>query len=88
MNEQIRELIIQAGFHMRPSIEGCKDGIDWSSSTHGYDQCVEKLIELTVRECAEVGKQSITRGIGMAISSHALPDYINGKIKEHFGVEE
>jgi hypothetical protein len=48
----------------------------------------KEFAELIVRECAEVGKQSITRGIGMAITQHALPDYVNGKIEEHFGVEQ
>ena len=47
-----------------------------------------EFAELIVRECAEVGKQSITRGIGMAISQHALPDYVKEKIQKHFGVEE
>ena len=30
---------------MRPRLEGLQDGIDWSSSRFGYDQCLEKLIE-------------------------------------------
>jgi len=81
MNEQIRDLMLQAGFHMRPSIEGCKDGIDWSCSTHGYDQCVEKLIELTVRECIS----NLTNSYQDDSWSFHKGIYI---LREHFGVEE
>ena len=77
MNERIKQLAEQAGFILwadekwKPEDET----IDWSTS---YDKELEKLIELVVRECAEVA------GCNAHVSGFSLGDLI----KEHFGVEE
>lgn len=60
-----------------------------------YDghQSVEKVLDLEVFAkmiigvCAALAKDSTTNGINMAISQNELPEYVRGKIKEHFGVE-
>jgi len=86
MKDKTREIALTAGFYMRPNIDGYHDGIDWSFSSHGYDECVEKLIDVVVRRCiaqvALVGlsnfeNEQITIACSEAIDS----------IKEHFGVE-
>jgi hypothetical protein len=51
MNKRVQELMIEAGFHMRPRMEGIEDGIDWSCSSYGYDHVVQKFAELIVEEC-------------------------------------
>jgi hypothetical protein len=76
MNKRIKELALQAGYE-----------VDMFGVGHWDMPECKKFAELIVKECAEVGKQSITRGYGMAISQHALPDYVKEKIQEHFGVK-
>ena len=46
MNSNIKKLAVQAGFHLRPHIEGIQDGIDWSSAGYGYDQALVRFAEL------------------------------------------
>lgn len=92
MNERIRELAQQARDWAEVSYKKQNEQFTshWDTPI-GYtvSQFFEqKLAELIVSECAEIGQQSVTRGIGMAISQHALPDYVKGKIQTHFGVEE
>ena len=48
---------------------------------------VEKFAELIVRECAKVGKESVIRGFEVGVTTTYLQDYVEGKIKKHFGVE-
>jgi hypothetical protein len=76
MNQQFRDRLIQeAGFHLRPSIENTVPGIDWHSANWGYDQCVDRLIELVVQEC-------------IAAAEQAQADcYVVNNIKTRFGVE-
>ena len=49
---------------------------------------LEKFAELIVRECAEAGNLAVVRGIDeMAITRTALPNYVEYKIKQHFGID-
>jgi len=81
MNEQIRELVEQAGFVLwdnedwRPTDQT----VDWSSE---YDQELEQLIKLVIDKCVEVcytraGNSDYNTG-----RQHCASD-----IKEHFGVK-
>ena len=79
MNQQLKQqLIEQAGFHIRPGIENTVPGIDWNCGSYGYDQCVDRLIELVVKECADVAGYYYTR------NETVTPK----QIKAHFGVKE
>lgn len=81
MNEQIRErLIREAGFHFRPSIENTVPGIDWNCGAYGYDQCVDRLIELVAKECIEELLKWKTEPFPFD------EDIAVRIIKEHFGV--
>lgn len=87
MNEQVKErLIKEAGFHMRPSIENTVSGIDWNCGSYGYDQCVNRLIELVVQECI------IQIQISTARDPQHTPQYQQSvghqhKIRKHFEIE-
>ena len=75
MNVELKQRLLKdAGFHFRPSIENTVSGIDWSSASYGYDQCVDKLIALVVQDCVRIVERH-----GSLIGI----DYI----KEHFGVK-
>jgi hypothetical protein len=81
MNERIKELAKQAGFH----IELNWDHTDWHSA--GHSPLFEKFAELIIRECMAcstwVGKMN-TNSSEPIQTAHA----INQRIKQHFGVEE
>lgn len=47
----------------------------------------QKFAELIIKECADVAYSTTLRGGEMAISHIAMPSYVRGKIKQHFGVE-
>ena len=84
MNQQLKErLIREAGFHFRPSIENTVPGIDWNCGSWGYDRCVDRLIELVVRECADIAKHNV-----MNISTYADAEFVEQQIKQQFGVEQ
>jgi len=69
MNERIRQLAEQSGFvNLNANY--------WDCTSDG----IEKLAELIVRECADIGNK--------AYSDIGPYGYIGEKIKEHFGVEE
>lgn len=65
MNEQIKKLAVQAGFHLRPHIEGIQDGINWSPAGYGYDQALARFAEIVRQDeredlavlAEEVGKE-------------------------------
>lgn len=77
MKEKIKQIAEQAGFvfwqdeFWKPEDEV----IDWSSS---YDNELEKMVELVVRECLNILN---TR------NTHAVIVNSIKEIKEHFGVE-
>jgi hypothetical protein len=81
MNERIKALAEQAGFH----IELNWDHTDWHSA--GHSPLFEKFAELIIRECMAcstwVGKMN-TNSSEPIQTAHA----INQRIKQHFGVEE
>jgi hypothetical protein len=72
MNKRIKELAKEAGFVMWGK-EKWNPGyvIDWSCR---YDDELTKLVEMIVKECAE-------------IANTAEPYKSNDLIKKHFGVE-
>ena len=78
MNERIRALALQAGY-----------GARWTT-TEQFEQFVDKLSELIVRECAELSvnsqyantKSEYYEGFNEALI------YAGNKIKQHFGVLE
>jgi hypothetical protein len=81
MNERIRELAEQAGVDFG-SVTQDYFG-EWFpaiTSTEKID--FEKFAELIVRECCFVGEQYAE---GLFDMKHY--DFVNKKIKEHFGVE-
>lgn len=88
MNQDLKQkLIEQAGFHFRPSIENTVPGIEWSCASYGYDQCIDKLIELVAKECI------VQIQISTARDPQDTPQYKQSvghqrKIKEHFGMEK
>lgn len=83
MNEQFRErLVKQAGFHIRPSIENTVPGINWNCGSYGYDQCVDRLIALVAKECADLCDQFQARDVGMQ------PAECAGAIRRMFGIKE
>jgi hypothetical protein len=72
MNERIKELAEKAGFVMwGEETWNPGDVIDWSCR---YDDELTKLVELIVRECAEIAET-------------AEPYKSNDLIKKYFGVE-
>lgn len=76
MNEQTKAIGRQAGLVF---IEDGVYGQRWYSSRCGLDTSeYEKLVELIVRECADVGSKF----------SQAHPEDIRYQIKKHFGVAE
>jgi molybdate-binding protein len=79
MNERIKGLIERCTSISRHSYEGRGGGYD----IEYFDK--EKLAELIVKECADAGKQAVERAEQYGIRS--VPDYVDLKIKEHFGVE-
>jgi hypothetical protein len=79
MNERIKELAKQAGFH----IELNWDHTDWHSA--GHSPLFEKFAELIVKECAKVSEDDITDGDACCTNTAYR---IASQIKKHFGVEE
>lgn len=76
MNERTKELAEESGFILwadEPWNPG--DVIDWSCR---YDEELQKLVELVVRECAVIARQHI---LEKAERSYMVHDVI----KEHFG---
>ena len=71
MNERIKELALQAG--LQP-FEDCGPG---------YVKKMEKFAELIVRECAEVGLDSVEDGDDI----DAIMKRVHNNILKHFGVE-
>ena len=87
MNEQLKErLIREAGFHIRPSIENTVPGIDWHSANWGYDQCMDRLIELVAKECADICNKIYFDRYPDAEDFERSEE--GDAIKEHFGVKE
>lgn len=87
MNQEIKDrLIKEAGFHFRPSIENTVSGIDWNCGSYGYDQCVDRLIELVVKECIEQIQTSTARDPQDTVQYKQSVGH-QRKIKEHFGVK-
>ncbi len=74
MNERIKELAKQAGFH----IELNWDHTDWHSA--GHSPLFEKFAELIVRECMSLCQECIDDGCIEAEEPMR-------KIEKHFGVE-
>ena len=73
MNERIRELVKQAGFHPDRNW----DHTDWHAA--GHSDLFEKFAELIVQECADLCESFGESGDGYTCSAEIL---------EHFGVEE
>ncbi len=72
MNDRIKELAEKAGFVMwGEETWNPGDVIDWSCR---YDDELTKLVDMIVKECAE-------------IANTAEPYKSNDLIKKHFGVE-
>ena len=74
MNERIRELVEQAGFHP----EDNWDHTNWHAA--GHNPLFEKFAELIVRDCCDF----IEAGHHSMVDRLSLSTYI----KKHFGVEE
>jgi hypothetical protein len=74
MNERIRELALQATTYIEPT----------SNSGEGWIFDKEKFAELIVRQCAEVGLDSVEDGDDL----DAIMKRVHNNILTHFGVEE
>ena len=83
MNEQIRELVKQAGGHFTKH-NLMSNPIQHRESIELWDKNIEKFAELIVRECIQVGgpEDSYTDEWFKAKADSV------GKIKQHFGVKE
>lgn len=69
MNKQVEDLMYQAGL----TASGCWDNMD------DYDhKAIEKLVELTIKECANRATWAQDTG----------EKDIGGEVLKHFGVEE
>ena len=80
MNEQIKELVKQAGLNIDGygyPIWGCLDGADEKK------EFLEKFAELIVKKCAKVAWCNTPDTEELDYG-----DLISSKIKEHFGIEE
>ena len=79
MNERIKQLAEQAkGFvDLNQHVGG-----DKGCMVYTYDG-LEKFAKLIVEECAELAKHHV-----MNISTYGDAEFVDEKIKEHFGVEE
>ena len=82
MNERIKQLAEQADKLADEHTKAFTDGTgEWKHSWNEvYD---EKFAELIVRECCFVGEQYAE---GLFDMKHY--DFVNKKIREHFGVQE
>ena len=80
MNERIRELVKQAGFHP----DSNWDHTDWHAA--GHSDLFEKFAELIVRECADL-MNSDKDSDRHVMWNRALYE-TRGKILRHFGVGE
>lgn len=70
MNRQFKELAEQAGYP--------------DYMTHGQDSVLERFAELIVRQCAEVGADSVEDGDDL----DAIMKRVHNNILKHFGVEK
>ena len=78
MNPRVKELIEQANIGLDGVRPGSQPMIDPS-----YNQFIEKFAELIVRECAEVGFDSVNAGH----SIDYLKNHVCYNILNYFGVE-
>jgi hypothetical protein len=78
MNERIRELAKQAEIYAGELID---EGADYNQYPRYY---TEKFAELIVRQCAEVGLDSVEDGDDL----DAIMKRVHNNILKHFGVEE
>lgn len=75
MNDRFDELMYRAGI----TAQGCWDEMD------GYDRdAILNFAELIVKECAEVGLDSVEDGDDL----DAIMKRVHNNILKHFGVEE
>lgn len=75
MNKNIRQILDKANNMANEVFD--YDGTEYT------DIVQEKLIELIVKECAEIAKHNV-----MNISTYADAEFVDKSIKEHFGVKE
>ena len=86
MNERIKELLDEASNYAHTQhylhVKNLKH-VTLDQMSKAQDTLQEKFAELLVRECLTVGSQWAD---GLIDTKHY--DFVNKKIKEHFGVEE
>ena len=83
MNDQIKQLVKQAGGHI--SMRNlASNPVQHIESIELWDDKIEKFAELIVRECAEICMKEFDTGLLMAPQA----PWIAKQIKQHFGVEE
>ncbi len=75
MNKNIRQILDKAN-------NMANEVFDYYGTEY-TDIVQEKLIELIVKECAEIAKHNV-----MNISTYADAEFVDKCIKEHFGVKE
>lgn len=91
MNEQIKQLLLEAQELARAEIESTPEFAKYAPSyaipgteIHvGIRLSYQKFAELIVQEAADIAKQHV-----MNISTYADADFVDKQIKKHFGVEE
>ena len=82
MNERIRELVKQAGFHP----DSNWDHTDWHAA--GHSDVFEKFAELIVRECTELCLKHAEFWGPFQQMEFRKGQHFNTIIKNHFGVKE
>ena len=81
MNEQIKELILNAGW--KNAYTNPKEGFELVFENEDHNlACIEKFAELIVRECIAVCKSRVGNSDYNTGRMHCVSD-----IKEHFGVK-
>lgn len=76
MNERIKELAKQAGFHVAPH-----DGIN-------DNDMIKKFAELIVKECLSIAQQEHKNALEFEWDNDDTAQTIRDSISKHFGVEE
>lgn len=86
MKAKTIELVGKVGFEMNKPVEGYYNGINWTPASYGYDQRIEQLIELVVKECIECIQLTTARDPQSSVQYKQSVGHIH-RIREHFGFE-
>lgn len=81
MNERIKEIYIQADEQARQNACTKNNTLRPQNNTV-WNEFVPLFAELIIRECAEIARHNVSN-----ISSFSDAEWVEEKVKDHFGVE-